>query len=41
MAWASSELSKQMIEDEESEVLINYGCHRYDNLEYIYTHDKS
>ena len=41
MAWASSEISKEMIEYEGSEIIVNYGCHRNDNFEYVYTHNKS
>ena len=41
MAWASTEISKQMIEDEESEVVNDYGYQRNDRFEYVYTHNKS
>ena len=37
MAWASAELSKKMINDQETEIVINYGCSRNDNFEHIYT----
>ena len=37
MAWASAKVSKQMIDTEKSKVVINYGCNRSENLEYIYS----